>query len=316
MSLLNLKLSLLSATELAAISANEWIGRNNKIMADQSAVTAMRNALNNINFQGTIKIGEGERDKAPMLAIGEIVGKKDQNSNIKLDIALDPLEGTTICARGEKGAMSVLAVANENCILHAPDVYMSKLVTDSSIDTNSVSIEYPIEDNLYSIAQQKQKKIEELNIIILDRPRHQEMINRIRALNARVTLIRDGDIAASIAVVLGNADLYVGIGGAPEGVLSAGIIKCLSGNIQGKLIFENNESIKRAESMGIGQINKIYNAQDMIKGDVMFVATAITDVLDMQGIYSTDEYIVVDSLIACTTDKSVTRIKNTYYKHK
>lgn len=309
MNIAKFKFQLLNATEYAAIAAYEWIGKNNEKSADNAAVNAMRQKLNEINFHGTIKIGEGERDKAPMLAIGENVGYGEKDS---VDIAVDPLEGTTICSRGASGSMSVIAISENNCMLNAPDVYMNKIVTGKEIDKNSINIDKKITQNIKIVAEQKAKKITELKVIILDRPRHNQIIQEIREIGAKIILINDGDIAASINVINQKADIYVGIGGAPEGVLTAAAIKSLGGNIQGKLILDNEESKERAKKMGIKNFDIIYNTENMISGNSIFIATAITDSISMNGIQKNKDQFIIESIIMSTEDKAITKIKNTY----
>jgi len=262
-------------TSKAAISCYPWIGIGDEKNADNAAVESIRQSLNNLDISGTIIIGEGERDNAPMLYIGEKVGK----SGIEIDIAVDPLEGTTLCAHNKSDAISVLAISNINTMLHAPDIYMEKIATGNNLPKNLVDLDQSIEKNLKALAKAKHCLVSDLNICVLNRPRHSEIIKELRLLNARVTLIDDGDVLACLKTCLegGNIDMYLGIGGAPEGVLAAAGLKCLGGQIQCRLIFNTSHEIERANSMGITDITKKYNVEDMINGDVIFSATWITD---------------------------------------
>ena len=289
-------INFLSATEAAAVAASQWIGRGNEREADQAAVTAMRHALNELDIQGVVVIGEGERDEAPMLYIGEEVGRP--RGKHPVDIALDPLEGTTICARGDRGSLSVMAVGGKNCFLHAPDVYMDKIAVGREA-RNAINIKKSLEENVRNVADALQKNVDELRVIILDRPRHEERIQKLRFLGCRVILIGDGDVAAALstAIETSGVDLMMGIGGAPEGVLASAALKCLGGNIQGILHFKTEEQKERARKMGVKDFNKVYSMEEMTGGDdVVFCATGVTSGDLLQGVELKDDNIITHSL--------------------
>ena len=278
----NLALEAVRVTEIAAIASSFHMGRGNEKAADQSAVNAMRDFLNELDVNGKVVIGEGERDKAPMLYIGEVVGKGD----VKVDIALDPLEGTTITAQGGENALSVLAIGEEGSFLHAPDIYMKKVAYGYKYEDLQINID----DEPNSIINEFSKfsGIREENIVvcILDRPRHKELISQVRSTGARIKLIPDGDVSAVIATSIDESgiDLYMGTGGSPEGVLAAAALRCLGGKIYTKLIYDNDESFERAKKMGVLDKNKIYETNDLAKGDVMFSATGVTDGTLLKGV--------------------------------
>lgn len=269
----NLALEAVRATEAAAISCARLMGRGDNNSADQAAVDAMRRALNSISFDGTIAIGEGERDEAPMLFIGEKVGR----GGPKVDIALDPLEGTNLCAMGGPNALSVIAIAEEGNFLHAPDTYMEKIAV-GPMARGSIDLAKSPSANLAEIAKAKECEVSDLTVIILDRPRHQELIREVRDSGARIKLIGDGDVSAAIATCFKETgvDVLLGIGGAPEGVIAAAAIRCIGGDMKGRLAFRNNEEKERAGRMGIEKFDRIYGLEDMARGDVMFAATGVT----------------------------------------
>ncbi len=283
----NLALETVRVTEAAALSAATWMGRGSEDDADQAAVDAMRKALNSINIQGTVVIGEGERDKAPMLYIGEKVGT---GTGPEVDIALDPLEGTTICATGTPNALAVIAIAEKGGFLNAPDVYMEKIAVGGGLPDGVINLDDNIERNLKNLAKAKKCDVSDLMVVILDRPRHQELIAKVREQKARIQLIGDGDVAGIIATTRpeSGVDMYVGIGGAPEGVLAAAALKCVDGQMHGRLYFKSEkvseEQIERAKAMGIKDLNKIYTINEMAKGDVMFSATGVTTGWMLQGV--------------------------------
>jgi fructose-1,6-bisphosphatase II / sedoheptulose-1,7-bisphosphatase len=279
----NLALEAVRVTEAAALAASRLIGRGDKDGADQAAVDAMRDALNSLNISGRVVIGEGERDEAPMLYIGEQVGR----GGPKIDIALDPLEGTDITAKGGPNALAVLAMADEGGFLNAPDVYMDKLAVGPNVDPKILDLDAPMGDLLKKIAKEKGQKIEDLMVCILDRPRHEKLINDVRAAGARITLIQDGDVSAVIATTDPETgiDVYVGNGGAPEGVLAAAALQCIGGSILGRLVFRNPDEIARAEKWGIRDLKKVYTTNDLAKpGNVMFAATGVTDGTMLRGV--------------------------------
>ncbi|MBY0372338.1 class II fructose-bisphosphatase, partial [bacterium] len=278
----NLALEFVRVTEAAALAVGPWVGRGQEKEADRAAVESMRRAFDSIRFDGTIVIGEGERDEAPMLFIGEKVGSKE---GPKIDIACDPLEGTTITALGRSEAISVIAAAEEGGFLHAPDTYMEKLAVGPDA-VGVIDITRGATWNLREIAKKKQKRITDLMVIILDRPRHEELIKEVRSTGARIRLIGDGDVSAAVAVAQTDTglDVLMGSGGAPEGVIAAAAMRCLGGEIQGKLLFRNESERTRARSMGITDENRIYGLEDLARGKVMFIATGITNGSYLKGV--------------------------------
>ena len=275
-------LEFLRTTEAAAIKSARFMGRGSEHDADHAAVEAMRSMLNTINFEGRVVIGEGERDEAPMLFIGEEVGTK---RGPKLDIALDPLEGTTICAKGGTNACSVIAIAEQGNFLHAPDVYMDKIAVGAEA-RGIIDINAPPRDNLQAVAQAKTCKIDDLTVCILDRPRHAQLINEVRQAGARIFLIGDGDVSAAIATANPDSDIDIllGIGGAPEGVLAAAALRCMGGDVQGRLIFDKEEEKIRARGMGIDNPERVYNIDELACGNVMFCATGVTTGTFLDGV--------------------------------
>lgn len=274
----NLALEMVRVTEAAALASARLMGRGDKNGADQAAVDAMRRSLNSIPFEGTVVIGEGERDEAPMLYIGEKVGKGNVNGNVlKVDIALDPLEGTNLCAYGAPNALSVIAIAESGNFLHAPDTYMEKIAVGPS-GKGKIDITKSPTWNLESLAKAKKCKIEDLTVIILERPRHESLIQEVREAGARIKLIPDGDVSAAIATCKPEAgvDLLMGIGGAPEGVLAAAALRCVDGDMQARLKFRNEEEKERAKKMGIKNLDQIFEITDLAKGEVMFAASGVT----------------------------------------
>ena len=244
----------------------------------------MRRAFDSVRIDGTVVIGEGERDEAPMLYIGERVGKKGPESP-KVDIALDPLEGTTICSRGGENAISVIAVAEEGNFLHAPDTYMDKIACGAGAK-GKIDIEAPIKHNIEVVAKALGKTVDEVTVIILDRPRHEKLIGDARKTGARIRLITDGDVSAAIATCrkFTGVDLLVGIGGAPEGVISAAALRCVGGDFQGKLKFRNEEERTRAQKMGVKDLDRVYAIDELARGNVMFCATGVTDGSLLKGV--------------------------------
>jgi fructose-1,6-bisphosphatase class II len=280
----NLALEFVRITEAAALACSRHMGRGDEKKADQAAVDAMRRAFDSVRIDGTVVIGEGERDEAPMLFIGEKVGNRSGDAP-KVDIALDPLEGTTVCARGGENALSVIAVADQGNFLHAPDTYMEKLAVGPKA-AGKVDFEAPVENNIAAVARALGKDIEDVTVIILDRPRHEKLINDVRQTGARIKLITDGDVSAAIATCRDQSgvDLLIGTGGAPEGVISAAALRCVNGDFYGKLKFRNNEERERAKRMGVQDLDKVYSINELAKGDVMFCATGITDGSLLKGV--------------------------------
>ena len=278
----NLALEMVRVTESAALASARLMGRGDNHAADQAAVDAMRNSLNSISFEGTVVIGEGERDEAPMLYIGEKVGKGNGH---KYDIALDPLEGTNLCAQGAANALSVIAIAEEGNFLHAPDTYMEKIAV-GPLGKGKIDITQSPTWNLEQLAKVKNCKLEDLTVIILDRPRHENLIREVRETGARIKLISDGDVSAAIATCreATGVDLLIGIGGAPEGVLAAAALRCVNGDFQGRLKFRNEEEKVRAKKMGITNFDKVFQIDELAKGEVMFAATGVTNGDLLRGI--------------------------------
>lgn len=300
----NLALDFVRATEAAAINSAFWMGKGNEKAADQAAVEAMRKAFNIIDMDGTIVIGEGERDEAPMLYIGEKVGS---GRGLKLDIAVDPLEGTTITARGDPNAMSVFAAAPAGCLLNSPDTYMDKIaVGPKCID--AVDLDASVEENLHSVAKRLDKPIDEVTVIILDRDRHKEIIEKVRKCGCRIRLIRDGDIAGALAPAIEDSgvDILMGIGGAPEGVIAAVALKCLGGEIQGRLKPRNENEIERAKKMGIADIHKKLTMSDMVSNnEAMFAATGVTDGTILRGVRFLSDGAKTHSIVMRAKTKTV-----------
>jgi fructose-1,6-bisphosphatase II / sedoheptulose-1,7-bisphosphatase len=279
----NLALEVVRVTEAAALAASRLMGRGDEKAADQAAVDAMRSALNGLNIQGVVVIGEGERDEAPMLFIGEKVGK---GTGPRVDIALDPLEGTTITAKGGPNALAVIAMAEEGNFLNAPDVYMDKIAVGGGLPDNLIDIDASPKENLKNLAKAKKADVSDLVVCILDRPRHAELITKVREAGARIMLIGDGDVSGVIATSRAGTgvDIYIGSGGAPEGVLAAAALRCIGGQMQGRLLFRNDDEKQRAAKWGIKDLNRVYSMMDMAKGDVMFAATGVTDGSMLRGV--------------------------------
>ena len=279
----NLALEAVRVTEAAALSASRLMGRGDEKAADQAAVDAMRYALNALAIEGTVVIGEGERDEAPMLYIGEKVGT---GHGPRIDIALDPLEGTTITAKGGPNALAVIAMAEAGGFLNAPDVYMDKIAVGAGLPEDIIDLDETPARNLKNVAKAKGGEVADLVVCILDRPRHSELIAKVREAGARIMLIGDGDVSGVIATSRPDSgvDLYIGSGGAPEGVLAAAALRCIGGQMQGRLIFRNDDEKGRAARIGITDLNRKYGLLDLAKGDVMFAATGVTTGTMLQGV--------------------------------
>lgn len=279
----NYALEFVRVTEAAAIASARWMGRGNEHEADHAAVESMRGLLNSISFDGTVVIGEGERDEAPMLFIGEKVG---QGGDTKLDLALDPLEGTSICARGGFNALSVIAIAEAGGFLHAPDTYMEKIAVGPQVGKGVIDLTKSASENLKRIAHAKKCEVADLTAVILERPRHEELIKEVRALGSRILLIGDGDVSAAISTCKPDSgvDVLFGSGGAPEGVIAAAALRCMGGDFQGKLLFRKDEERARAKAMGVADFDRIYGIEDLAKGRVMFCATGVTAGPFLQGV--------------------------------
>ena len=279
----NLALEAVRVTEEAALAAARLMGRGDEKAADQAAVDAMRSALNSLAIDGTVVIGEGERDEAPMLYIGEKVGT---GQGPKIDIALDPLEGTTITAKGGMNALAVIAMADQGGFLNAPDVYMDKIAIGGGLPEGLVDLDATPAANLAALAKAKDVDVADLVVCILDRPRHAELIQAVRAAGARIMLISDGDVSGVIATSRPDSgvDIYMGSGGAPEGVLAAAALRCIGGQMQGRLLFRNADERARAERWGIKDLDRKYGLLDLASGDVMFAATGVTNGSMLNGV--------------------------------
>jgi fructose-1,6-bisphosphatase class II len=270
----NLAFELVRATEAAALSSARLMGRGDEMAADQAAVDAMRDALNRIDMDGTVVIGEGERDETPTLYIGERVGT---GSGPKLEVAVDPLEGTTLCATGGPSALSIIAAADVGCLLHAPDTYMDKIAVGPA-GRAAIDIDRSATENLRAVAEAKSVDVADLTVVILDRPRHEKLVDEVRRSGARIKLIKDGDVSAAIATCSrdNQVDLLMGIGGAPEGVIAAAALRCLGGEIQARLKPRSREEAERARAMGIRDVDGKLTMDDLARGNVAFAATGVT----------------------------------------
>ena len=264
----------IKATEMGAIGASKFIGKKDKIAADKGAVDPMRRELNSINMEGTVVIGEGEMDEAPMLYIGEKLGTL---KGPKFDIAVDPLEGTKFTANNEPNAFSVIAVAKKGDLLSAPDTYMEKIVIGANLPKNLLDLDYGVEKNMKILAEAKKKKVADLKACVLKRDRHKHIINELKKMDVKINYITDGDIAGALTVIGKEPknDIYISTGGGPEGVIVAAALSCFGGQIQGRLVLDDDEKV-RAKKLGVNDFNKKYNIDEMIKGDVIFCATGVT----------------------------------------
>jgi fructose-1,6-bisphosphatase class II len=301
-------------TEAAALNCAHWTGRGDEKAADQAAVDAMRKAFDALAIDGTVVIGEGERDEAPMLYIGEKVG----SGGPKVDIALDPLEGTTICATGAPNALAVIAMADGGNLLHCPDTYMSKIAV-GPIGKGVVDLDKTPTENLHALAEAKRCQVEDLTVIILSRPRHEAIIQEVRKAGARIRLIGDGDVSAAIATTKPETgiDLLLGIGGAPEGVLAAAALRCVGGEFQGRLAPRNDEEIERAKKMGVTDIKKKFQINELAAGDVMFAATGVTDGDYLRGVHFVAGGATTQSVVMRSRTKTIRVINAThYFEHK
>ncbi|MBH0114705.1 class II fructose-bisphosphatase [Novosphingobium sp. YJ-S2-02] len=280
-----LVLEMVRVTEAAAIAASHLVGRGDEKAADAAAVEAMRKAFDELYMDGTVVIGEGERDEAPMLFIGEKVGGAP-GKGPKIDIALDPLEGTTITAKAGPNALAVLAAAEEGCLLNAPDVYMDKIAVGPGYPPDVISLDKTPTQNVEAVAAAKGVAPADIIVCVLDRPRHADLIAELRGIGCGVVLIGDGDVAGVIATTDENTtiDIYMGSGGAPEGVLAAAALRCVGGQINGRLLFRNDDERARARKWGIDDLDRIYKLQDLAKGDCIFAATGVTDGSLLEGV--------------------------------
>ncbi|MDQ8756245.1 class II fructose-bisphosphatase [Sphingosinicella sp. LHD-64] len=305
-----LVLEMVRVTEAAAVAASKLVGRGDEKAADQAAVEAMRDALNQLDFDGTVVIGEGERDEAPMLYIGEKVGAA-QGEGPKIDIALDPLEGTTITAKAGANAMAVLAIAEEGHLLNAPDVYMEKLAVGPGYPDGVIDLNKSPTENIRAIAAAKGVDPHEIIVCVLDRPRHAALIAELRALGCGINLIPDGDVAGVIAVTDPDTtiDVYMGSGGAPEGVLAAAALRCVGGQFQGKLLFRNDDERARAAQWGVTDLNRIYHLEELAQGDVIFAATGVTDGTLLEGVKRRKGCLTTESVVMRASTGTVRWVK-------
>tara|TARA_B100000963_G_scaffold175585_1_gene152666 strand:- start:1688 stop:2629 length:942 start_codon:yes stop_codon:yes gene_type:complete len=299
-------------TEKAAIGASKFIGKNDKIGADKGAVDPMRRELNKINMEGTVVIGEGEMDEAPMLYIGEKLGTLN---GPKFDIAVDPLEGTKFTARGEPNAFSVLAISEKGGLLSAPDTYMEKIVIGSNLPKNLMDIDNGVEKNIKLLAQAKNKKTSELNACVLKRPRHDNIVKDLIKMGVNINYITDGDIAGALSVIgeKPKNDIYYSTGGAPEGVVVAAALSCYGGQIQGRLVLNDEEKV-RAKKLGIKDFSKKYNIDDMVRGDVIFCATGVTTGELAKGVKDLGNEFEVNSFVLHKSQKLIKSVTNIYNK--
>ncbi len=301
--------AMVRVTERAAIASETLVGRGDEKAADQAAVDAMRTALNEIEMKGRIVIGEGERDEAPMLYIGEEVGS---GAGLAIDIALDPLEGTTLTAKAMPNALAVIACAPRGGLLHAPDVYMDKLAVGPGIAHGVVDLDQTPTENVRSLANAKGVAVSDINVCVLDRPRHQKMIEELRAVGARITLITDGDVAGIIATTdpTTGVDFYLGSGGAPEGVLAAAALKCVGGQMQGRLLFRNDDERGRAERIGVKDFDRKYELNDLASKDAVFAATGVTTGSMLRGVKYDQGYVHTHSVVMSSFDGVVRHVSS------
>jgi len=307
----NLALEVVRVTEAAALSCARLMGRGDEKAADQAAVDAMRQAFNGLAIDGTVVIGEGERDEAPMLYIGEKVGT---GHGPEVDIALDPLEGTTICANGGANALAVIAIAERGNFLHCPDTYMEKIAVGPA-GKGVVDLDKSPTENLKALAEAKGQRVEDLTVIILYRPRHEALIQEVRRAGARIRLISDGDVSAAIATTKPETgiDLLIGIGGAPEGVLAAAALRCVGGDMQGRLKPRNQEEIDRAQAMGIKDIAKKYSLEELAGGEVMFAATGVTDGDYLKGVHFFSGGATTQSVVMRSKTRTIRVVDTTHH---
>ncbi|MEG9884601.1 MAG: class II fructose-bisphosphatase [Hyphomicrobiales bacterium] len=310
-------LGLVRASEAAAIAASRMRGRGLEMDADRLAVDAMRNALNRLDIDGVVVIGEGERDKAPMLYIGESVGT---GRGPKVDIALDPLEGTRLTAKAMANALTVIAMAPAGNLLHAPDLYMEKIAIGGGYEPGVIDLDLPPGDNVQRLARAKGVVVSEITACILDRPRHAKTIAALRAAGVAIHLITDGDIAGVIHTADPGStgiDIYMGVGGAPEGVLAAAALRCIGGQMQGRLVIDNEEQRKRSEAMGLKDVNRKFSAEEMAAGDVLFAATGVTDGSLLSGVRREAEgFVTTHSVIMCARTETIRWIRGRHKTEK
>jgi len=303
-----LSLGLARVSEAAALASADFVGRGDEKAADQAAVNAMRSQLNMLDIKGVVVIGEGERDEAPMLYIGEEVGN---GNGPAVDIALDPLEGTTLTAKDMPNALTVIAMAPRGTLLHAPDIYMDKLAIGPGFATDTVTLDMPPAERVRALARAKGCRDEDITVCILERPRHEDLIREVRSTGAAIRLITDGDVAGVIHCAeaeLTGIDMYMGSGGAPEGVLAAAALKCMGGQIYGRLMFFNDDERARAAKAGITDLNRVYTRDDMVTADVIFAATGVTDGSILPGMKREPGWLTTETLLMRSKTGSVRRV--------
>ncbi|HLK65506.1 MAG TPA: class II fructose-bisphosphatase [Bryobacteraceae bacterium] len=314
----DLSLEMLRVVEDAAIASARTMGMGNAKLADQAAVESMRHCLDTVAIDGTIVIGEGERDEAPMLFIGEKVGSRNHTAPITVDIAVDPLEGTNLCATGGAGAITVLAASEKGGLLHAPDCYMEKIVVGPAAK-GAVDLDAPVKHNLKAIARRLQRGIDDLVVVVLDRERHGKLIADIREAGARIRLISDGDLSAGIAAAVAGTGVHavMGSGGAPEGVLTAAALRCLNGEILGRLVVKDDAQKERMQAMGIHDVNRIYTTPELAPGrTLVFAACGVTDGNLLQGVRFTGDGTHTQSIVMTSTPARVRFIDTTHLENK
>ncbi|WP_417317721.1 class II fructose-bisphosphatase [Emcibacter sp.] len=308
-------LELVRVTEAAAVAAAKLVGKGDEKAADAAAVDAMRDALNQMDIQGRVVIGEGERDEAPMLYIGEEVGT---GNGPKVDIALDPLEGTTIAAKADQNSLAVIALSEEGHMLNAPDVYMDKIAVGPGLPEGIVDLDKTPAENIKAVADAKGQSVSDMLVCILDRPRHADLIKAVREAGARIKLIGDGDVAGVIATTNPetSVDIYMGSGGAPEGVLAAAALRCIGGQMQGRLLFRNDDERGRARKWGIEDLDRKYNTMDLASGEVIFAASGVTDGTMLRGVHSSADgkKYTTDSVVMRSKTKTVRWIKGEHQR--
>ena len=315
-----LSLEFVRVVEEAAIEAARTMGRGDRHLADQAAVQAMRHVLDTVPMAGKVVIGEGERDEAPMLYIGEKVGLKKEYSETvpEIDIAVDPLEGTNLCATGAAGAIAVLAASEHGGLLHAPDCYMEKIVVGPSAK-GAVDLDAPVKDNLRAIARRLEREVEDLVVVVLDRPRHEKLIADIREAGARIRLIGDGDLSAGIGAAVGGTGVHavMGTGGAPEGVLTAAALRCLNGEILGRLVIKDEQQAERVKGMGITDVKRIYGTADLAPGkEIIFAATGVTEGSFLKGVRFFGDGTRTHSLVMTLSSRQVRFIDSVYLSRR
>jgi fructose-1,6-bisphosphatase II / sedoheptulose-1,7-bisphosphatase len=318
----NLALELSRVTEAAALACARWVGRGDAKGADQAAVDAMRRAFDGVAIKGTVVIGEGERDEAPMLYIGEQVGLgwHDGADAPRVDIAVDPLEGTNLCATGAPDSIAVIAVADDGKFLNAPDTYMEKIAVGPGYPEGTIDLNKSAADNVRAIAKAKGVEPGEITACVLERERHDDIIRQLRELGCGIRLIPDGDVAGVIATADPDTgiDVYIGTGGAPEGVLAASALRCVGGQMQGRLVFRNDDEIARARRWGIEDLERIYTLEDMAKGDCIFAATGVTDGSLLEGVHRRQGCVTTESIVMRASTGTVRRVSTEYHdlKHR